>query len=160
MEGSARVTDINIRLDNITGDEITSLLQEHHSDMRLHSPEESVHALDVGALQAPNIRVWSAWIEGELAGCGALKILDNKHGEIKSMRTASQHLRKGVAAQLLTKILSEAKVCCCIKVSLETGSMDVFIPARKMYENFGFNYCVPFADYTEDPYSVFMEKYL
>lgn len=152
--------EMKIRLDNVTSSEIIALLQEHHSDMQLHSPEESVHALDISALQASDITVWSAWIGDELAGCGALKVLDNNGGEIKSMRTTLAHLRKGVAAKLLDRILDEAKKRAYSKLSLETGSMDAFMPARKMYERFGFSYCAPFADYTEDPYSVFMEKAL
>lgn len=151
---------MHIYLDDMTGAEITALLEEHHSDMLLHSPEESVHALDIGALQSPNLSVWSVWVNGELAGCGALKELNNRQGEIKSMRTSQAYLRTGVAAKLLNWILSEAKGRSYSKVSLEIGSMDAFIPARKMYESFGFKYCKPFADYVEDPYSVFMEKYL
>ena len=89
-------------------------------------------------------------------GCGALKELDPTHGEIKSMRTASAHLRKGVAAALLIHNMEEARRRSYRRLSLETGSMDAFAPARSLYTRFGFRFCPPFADYVEDPFSVFM----
>jgi putative acetyltransferase len=87
-------------------------------------------------------------------------LLDAQHAEIKSMRTSSQHLRKGVANNLLTHILAEAKRRGYRRLSLETGAMPAFEPARKLYANFGFTYCGPFADYVADPYSVFMTREL
>lgn len=96
----------------------------------------------------------------DLLGCGALKELDPYHGEIKSMRTAKEHLRKGVAKKLLQHIVEEAKKRGYQRLSLETGSMDAFEPARKLYASFGFEYCKPFSDYKEDPNSVFMTKEL
>lgn len=104
----------------------------------------------------PEVTFWSAWDQGELAGCGAMKELDSEHGEIKSMRTSSAHLRKGVAKQLLEHIIGEAKQRGYQRLSLETGSMEAFEPARRLYENFGFEYCLPFSDYTDDPLSSFM----
>ena len=100
------------------------------------------------------------WEGGELLGCGALKELDAQHAEIKSMRTASLHLRKGVAKYLLKYILEEAERRGYSRLSLETGSMEAFAPARQLYAGFGFTYCAPFADYVEDPYSVFMTREL
>ena len=91
-------------------------------------------------------------------GCIALKELDEHHGEIKSMRTVSSHLRKGVARQLLEYIIEESRQRCYRRLSLETGSMDAFEPARRLYANFEFEYCDPFAEYNQDPYSVFMTK--
>ncbi|MCF6288175.1 MAG: GNAT family N-acetyltransferase [Proteobacteria bacterium] len=149
-----------IKIDNLQGREVVELMQEHHRDMLNHSPPESVHALDVASLQASDVTFWSAWIEGELAGCGALKVLSSIHGEIKSMRTSHAYRRQGVAKCLLEFILIKAKNRGCQQVSLETGSMDAFEPARKMYEKFGFQYCSPFAEYAEDKYSVFMTKQL
>lgn len=128
--------------------------------MALHSPPESIHALNLEGLKKPEITFWSAWEQDELLGCGALKELDRQHGEIKSMRTASAHLRKGVARQVLAHIIEEAKRRGYTRVSLETGSMEAFEPARRLYAGFGFQYCGPFADYTEDPNSVFMTKEL
>jgi putative acetyltransferase len=136
---------MDIRIDEVSGPEITALLQEHLRDMHRVSPPESVHAL---------------WDAGILAGCGALKELDPQHAEIKSMRTASSHRRKGVAKQLLQQMLEEAKQRGYTRVSLETGPMDFFLPARALYASFGFAPCPPCADYIADPNSVFMTKEL
>ena len=147
-----------IRPDELTGPEIRSLLREHLTSMHELSPPESVHALDVAALGRPEITFWSAWSGGELLGCGALKELDPKHGEVKSMRTALGHRRTGVGRAMLKHIIAEARTRSYDRLSLETGSMDAFAPARRLYESFGFTYCAPFADYAEDPNSVFMSR--
>ncbi|RLQ92399.1 GNAT family N-acetyltransferase [Falsibacillus albus] len=151
---------MEIKLDDLTGPEIAALIGEHLHSMTLHSPPESIHALDLTKLQQPNITFWTAWEEGELLGCGAIKELDAEHGEIKSMKTASNHVRKGVAKRLLKHIMAEAKLRGYKRLSLETGSMEAFEPAKKLYASMGFEYCGPFADYMEDPYSVFMMKEL
>lgn len=151
---------MTIKVDDLTGSEIHKLLQEHLQSMTLHSPPESIHALDIEALRKPDITFWTAWDGGELLGCGAIKELDSHHAEIKSMKTSSQHLRKGVAKNLLDHILKEARRRGYSRLSLETGSMEAFEPARQLYARFGFTYCEPFADYVEDPYSVFMTKEL
>lgn len=151
---------MNIKIDDLTGSEIHELLQEHLESMTLHSPPESIHALDIEALRKPEITFWTVWESGELLGCGAIKELNSKHGEIKSMRTSSSHLRKGVAKNLLNHILTEAKRRGYSRLSLETGSMEAFEPARRLYANFGFKFCGPFADYIEDPFSVFMTREL
>ncbi|HEY4283288.1 MAG TPA: GNAT family N-acetyltransferase [Chthoniobacterales bacterium] len=147
---------MDFRIDHLTGAEITALLQEHLANMYLHSPPESVHALSIEELRSPNITFWSVWEDDELLGCGALKELDPQHGEIKSMRTASRHLRKGVALAMLNHMIAEAKRRGYRRLSLETGSMAAFEPARKLYQKTGFTHCLPFADYIEDPNSVFM----
>src|SRR5437763_11376649 len=100
---------MEFRIDDPNGPEIRELLEEHLRDMALHSPPESIHALDVEALRAPDITFWAVWENGELLGCGALKKLDSGHAEIKSMRTSSAHRRKGVAKFLLAHILAHAK---------------------------------------------------
>ncbi|HEV7858847.1 MAG TPA: GNAT family N-acetyltransferase [Pyrinomonadaceae bacterium] len=151
---------MDIKIDDLKGSEIDELLQEHLRSVKLHSPPESVHALDIEALRQPDITFWTVWENGELLGCGALKELDSQHGEIKSMRTSSRHLRKGVAKNLLHHILEEAKRRGYSRLSLETGSMEAFEPARQLYADSGFTYCDPFADYLEDPYSVFMTREL
>ena len=151
---------MNIKIDDLKGPEIFELLQEHLRSVALHSPPESVHALDIEGLRKPDITFWSVWESGELLGCGALKELDSQHAEIKSMRTSSSHLRRGVAKYLLNYMLEEARRRGYRRVSLETGSMEAFGPARQLYANFGFTYCEPFADYVEDPYSVFMTREL
>lgn len=139
---------------------MTRLIRGHLQGMHLHSPPESVHALGLEALRQPGITVWSAWDGQELLGCGALKELDPAHGEIKSMRTATPHLRKGVAAAMLTHLMDEARRRNYARVSLETGSAAAFEPARALYARFGFENCGPFADYMADPYSVFMTRSL
>jgi putative acetyltransferase len=149
-----------IRIDDLGGTEIRALLEEHLRDMHELSPPESVHALDLAKLRDPRITFWTAWSNLELLGCGALKELDARHGEIKSMRTTSARRRHGVGRAMLQHIVSEARSRSYSRLSLETGAMEAFAPARRLYESFGFAYCVPFADYNEDPNSVFMTRTL
>ena len=151
---------MRIKRDDLSGSEIRELLQEHLASMKRHSPPESVHALPIEGLCKPEITFWTVWENGELFGCGALKELDSKHGEIKSMRTASRHVRKGVAQTLLHHIIGEAERRGYRRLSLETGSMQAFAPARQLYTRNGFTFCGPFAEYVEDPNSVFMTKEL
>lgn len=151
---------MQIKIDDLSGPEIKALLKEHLRHMHEITPPESIHALDLDSLKQPGITFWSAWEGAELLGCGALKRLDAEHAEIKSMRTAFAHIREGVARQLLSFILDQAKAKGIKRISLETGAMKEFEPARKLYLTFGFSYCQPFADYTEDPNSVFMTKFL
>jgi putative acetyltransferase len=149
---------VDIRVDDLSGGEIRALLDEHLANMRSISPPESTHALPIEGLRKPDVTFWTAWENGELVGCGALKELDAEHGEIKSMRTVSRHLRKGVAQALLDYIIGEAGRRGYRRLSLETGSMEAFEPARQLYARAGFTYCEPFADYIEDPNSVFMTR--
>jgi len=151
---------MDLRQDNLEGLEIRALLQDHLDDMALHSPPESIHALDLDALRQADITFWSVWEDDELLGCGALKQLNNTSGEIKSMRTSRQHLRKGVAAMLLKHIISTATLRGYLQLSLETGSALQFKPARKLYMRHGFRECEPFAEYSVDPHSVFMTRRL
>ena len=149
-----------IQVDDLSGPEIRALLEEHLRNMHALSPPESVHALDLTALQRPEITFWTVWSQGELWGCGALKALDPTHGEVKSMRTASTRRRCGVGRAMLEHIIAEARTRSYARLSLETGSMDAFAPARRLYESFGFTYCGPFADYAADPNSAFMTRTL
>jgi putative acetyltransferase len=151
---------MQIQVDDLAGAEIRALLAEHLHDMHQLSPPESVHALDLAALLEPEITFWTIWSQGELLGCGALKELTSAHGEIKSMRTASAHRRKGVARAMLQHIVAEARKRSYARLSLETGSMSAFEPARSLYESFGFTYCAPFAEYVDDPNSVFLTRAL
>jgi len=147
---------MEIKVDDLSKIEVAELINEHLHGMSLNSPPESIHALSLEQLRRPEITFWTAWEEEQILGCGALKDLENLHGEIKSMRTSSAHLRKGVAKRMLQHILSEAKRRGYRHISLETGSQEAFEPARRLYESFGFQYCPPFADYSLDPNSVFM----
>ena len=151
---------MEIKIDDLSGPEVAELLTEHLQSMAEVSPPESRHALNLDELRKPGITFWSVWLGHVLAGCGALKALDRQHGEIKSMRTAKAHLRKGVATTLLEHILSEAKRRGYCRLSLETGSMPYFEPAHRLYRKFGFKTCPPFEGYVEDPNSVFMTKEL
>ena len=151
---------MRIRVDDLAGPEIRALLAEHLHSMHQLSPPESVHALELEALLGPEITFWTVWSEGELLGCGALKELDSTHGEVKSMRTATAHRRQGVARAMLQHIIAEACSRSYTRLSLETGSMPAFDPARRLYETFGFTYCGPFAHYTNDPNSVFLTRAL
>ena len=151
---------MDIRLDDLNGPEIKSLLQEHLDDMYQTSPEESVHALDLSELKQADIRLWTVWEQDKLLGCGALKTHNTEEGEIKSMRTSHAARNKGVASTLLQHILNDAKQQGLTKISLETGTQDFFAPARALYRKHGFTECGPFADYQPDPYSTFMTKTL
>lgn len=147
---------MHIKPDDLRGAQIIELLQAHRASMFAHSPPESVHALDLDGLRKPEITFWSAWEADELLGCGALKELDATQAEIKSMRTVASQLRKGVAASMLQHIVQVARDRGYQQLLLETGTAAAFLPARTLYDRHGFTYCGPFADYVEDPFSVFM----
>jgi putative acetyltransferase len=147
---------MKIKIDDLQHPAIHALLNEHLQNMYELSPPESVHALNLEKLRAPDITFWTAWENDVLLGCGALKELDRKHGEIKSMRTPLAHRRKGAGRAILAYIIEVAKGRGYERLSLETGSAAAFKPAQKLYEGFGFTYCGPFGDYAEDPNSVFM----
>lgn len=152
--------DVDIRIDDLRGEAIIALLREHLDAMRRVSPPESVHALDLAGLRQPDITCWTAWDGATLAGCAALKELDTAHGEIKSMRTSSACVRRGVASSLLRHLIEEARRRGYRRLSLETGAMDYFAPAHSLYGSFGFARCAPFASYAEDPNSIFMTRAL
>jgi putative acetyltransferase len=149
---------MEIREDDLTGSQIVELLREHLANMREITPPESIHALDLEKLRSPEITFWTMWTGDELLGCGALKELDPHSGEIKSMRTAMSYRRQGVAAKMLEHIVTIAKQRAYDRLYLETGSFAEFAPARNLYAKYGFEYCTPFAEYTEDPNSAFMTK--
>jgi putative acetyltransferase len=163
---------IHIDQDDPARDDVSQLLSEHLADMFATSPAESVHALDHSALSAPSITFWTAREDGELLGCGALKVLDSPHGsaehesakhgparygEIKSMRTTASARGRGVATLMLRHILDAARSRDFERIYLETGTEDYFAPARRLYVRNGFTACPPFAGYSLDPNSVFME---
>ena len=151
---------LEIRLDDLRGAPVAALLREHLAEMHVHSPPESVHALDLDALRAPGISFWTAWEGEELLGCAALRALVGRAGEIKSMRTAARHRGRGVADALLRHVLDEARRRGYRRLSLETGSMAHFEPARRLYARHGFVPCGPFGDYVEDRHSLFMTRAL
>ncbi|WJG11349.1 GNAT family N-acetyltransferase [Aliiglaciecola sp. LCG003] len=136
--------------------DVIELLKAHHREMFDHSPRGSVHALDESQFNSPHMTFWSVRVNQQLAGCGALKTIDEKHGEIKAMRTAKGFERQGVATTLLENIITQAQIRGCTRVSLETGSMAFFAPARQLYLRRGFKPCPPFAGYFDDPNSICM----
>ena len=151
---------MRIELDDLTRPEVHALLEEHLQSMYELSPPESVHALDLDELRSADITFWSVWDGETLLGCGALKELDARHGEVKSMRTPARLRGRGAARAVLTHIVEEARRRGYERLSLETGVFDAFRPAQRLYESFGFAYCGPFAGYVDDPNSVYMTKVL
>lgn len=151
---------MKIEIDDLSRAEIHALLNEHLQSMYELSPPESVHALDLEKLRKPEITFWTAWEGTQLLGCGALKELNSKHGEVKSMRTPKALRRKGAGRAILAHAIEVARARGYERLSLETGTVEEFQPAQRLYESFGFAYCEPFGDYAEDPNSVFMTLHL
>lgn len=147
---------MRITLDDLTGPEIRVLFEVHFAGMLANSPAGNCHFLDFDRLNEPDVTFWSIWDGTELAGCGAVKELSHTHGEIKSMRTHVDHLRKGAGARMLEHIAATAKERGYQRLSLETGTGKAFDAAHGLYLRFGFEYCAPFGDYVEDPFSRFM----
>src|SRR5471032_3356568 len=141
---------MNLEIDDLARTAIHALLNEHLRSMYELSPPESVHALDLEKLRNPGITFWSAWDGSLLLGCGALKELDRKHGEVKSMRTPTALRRKGAGRAILAHIIEVARSRSYERLSLETGALEAFKPAQRLYDSFGFTYCGPFGDYRED----------
>jgi putative acetyltransferase len=147
---------MQVKIDDLSQPAVLALLRSHLASMYELTPPESVHALGIDALRQPDVTVWTAWEHDDLMGCGALKTLDARHGEVKSMRTVQRFLRRGVAATLLQTIIDEASHRGLTRLSLETGAGSAFDPAVRLYERFGFQSCAPFADYKDDPLSRFL----
>ena len=147
---------MRIEVDDLTHPQVIALLEEHLANMYELSPPESVHALDLGKLRQPEITFWSVWEGDSLVGCGALKQLSPRHGEIKSMRTPKSIRRRGAGRAMLAHIIDVARQRGYERLSLETGTQPGFAPAQTLYTSFGFTPCAPFADYRDDPHSFFM----
>ena len=147
---------MRIDLDDPARPDVLALLEEHLKSMHELSPPESVHALDVNGLKTRDVTFWTIREGDLLLGCGALKELEPGHGEIKSMRTPLTLRRRGAGRAILEHILGEARRRGYRRLSLETGSMEAFAPARTLYGSFGFKFCGPFGDYVLDPNSMFM----
>jgi len=137
-----------------------ALMEQHRLAMQAVSPLESQHALDLVGLAQPDVRVWVVRDGVELLGCGALQHLDDDHVEIKAMRTAREHQRRGVARAMLAHLLDEAHASGHLRASIETGTADYFEPARTLYASAGFTECGPFAGYADDPHSCYMTRAL
>jgi putative acetyltransferase len=147
---------VNIVEDDLTGPQIAELLRYHLEQMHLHSPPGSVFAFDIDRLRAPDMTFWTAWDGETLLGCGAMKQLDDTSGEIKSMRTAPDNLRQGVAAALLDHIVGAARNRGYRRISLETGSGPAFDPALTLYRRRGFVDGAAFGDYERTAFNQFL----
>ena len=147
---------LRIEVDDLTRPQIHALLNEHLENMRAITPPESVHALDLSRLRTPDITFWTVWDDTQLVGCGALKELDPRHGEVKSMRTPEALRRRGAGRAVLMHIITVARGRGYQRLNLETGATEPFEPAHALYASAGFTFCGPFGDYRDDPNSVFM----
>lgn len=147
---------MRIVLGDFSDPRIVALLETHFGTMRSTAPPESCHVLPIAEMQVPELTFWAAWDGETLLGVGALKEIDAEHGEIKSMHTAEAGRRRGTGAAILTHIISVARKRGYRRLSLETGAMAFFVPARSLYEKHGFSYCEPFGNYLPDPNSLFM----
>jgi len=145
-----------IKIDDLTDIAVQNLLLEHQNKMAENSPPESCHVLDIQALQQPGMTFFTMRDDDHLMGCVALKHWDNGWGEIKSMKTVPGQTGKGIGSGLLEHVIAVAKERGYLELKLETGSMEYFKPARKLYSKYGFEYCDPFAQYVPDVNSVFM----
>lgn len=151
---------MHIEVDDLSRPQVHALLQEHLSNMHELSPPEQVFALDLNKLRAPGITFWTVW-EGELLlGCGALKELSARQGEVKSMRTPKALRGRGAGRAVLARIIAAAKERGYETLNLETGSHADFEPAQKLYLSFGFGCSGPFGGYLDNPHSVFMALHL
>jgi putative acetyltransferase len=137
-------------------DDVRALLESHLAFAAAQSPREHVHAIDGDGLTADGITFFSIRSDGVLLGVGALKEIEPGHGEIKSMHTAAFARGQGVGRAMVEHLLATARQRGYHRVSLETGTMDAFAPARSLYAFMGFVECPPFAGYWENEYSVCM----
>lgn len=145
-----------IRRDDLSSEPTRALLTLHLAGMHANSPAGHVFALDLSGLQAPGVTVWSAWDGDAIAGIGALKALGDGTGEIKSMRTHPDHLRKGVGAAILERIIAAACEQGLTRLSLETGSGPAFEAALTMYRKRGFQSGETFGDYEASAFNQFL----
>jgi len=149
-------TPWNLREDDLTDAATRELLRIHLEGMHAHSPPGSVYALDHSGLKSPDVTVWSAWWGDRIAGMGALKDLGGGCGELKSMRTHPDFLRRGVAAGILEHIIGVAESRGMHRLGLETGTGIPFEPASTLYRRRGFVDGDPFSDYAPSPFNRFM----
>jgi len=143
---------------NFDNFEVNELLKKHFIELRAASPEGSAHVLDIPGLKVPSIKFWSLWKNEKLIGCGALKFLDNDHGEFKSIRVHNNFRKKGYGIKVINHLIYEAQKLNIKKLSIETGAGDFFIPARKLFDKCGFEICEPFAHYSKDINSIYLTK--
>jgi putative acetyltransferase len=152
--------EIQVRQDDLSSLEVQRLVAEHLSGMQSNSPPGHVNALAIEALRDPSVTFWTAWAGGDLCGCGALKELNSRTGEIKSMRTRAAFLRRGVGQAILDEILGTARRRGYSRLLLETGTGEAFEAAHALYRRNGFEWGGPFGGYVATDFNVFMVKVL
>ena len=143
---------------NFDHPEVNKLLTKHFIELRAASPEGSAHVLDIPGLKVPTIKFWSLWENEKIFGCGALKFLDNEHGEFKSIRIHDDFRNKGYGIKIIDHLIYEAKKLDIKRISLETGAGKFFDPARRLFKKCNFEPCQPFAHYKEDINSLYLTK--
>ena len=150
--------DIDVRQDDLSSREVHSLIAEHLADMHGNSPPGHVQALAVQGLKAPGITFWTAWTDGLLCGCGALKALDHLAGEVKSMRTRPDFLRRGVGQAILDEIVRTTRQRRYSRLLQETGTGPAFESAHGFYRRNGFERSGPFGEYAATDFNMFMSR--
>ena len=140
--------------------DVSALLLRHFELMRASSPEESCHVMEPGTLLEKGAVLYAARDGGDVLGVGAMALLAPDHGELKSMHTRQEARGRGVGAAILRALMDHGRDAGLARLSLETGSADLFAPARALYAAHGFETCAPFGNYVEDPLSVFMTRTL
>ncbi len=143
---------------NFDNPEVNDLLNKHFVELRSVSPAGSTHVLDIAGLKVQSIKFWSLWENNELIGCGALKFLEENHGEFKSIRVVDKFRKKGIGEKIIQHLIEEAKKLEISKLSIETGAGVFFLPARKLFAKFDFKPCAPFAHYKKDSNSCYFTK--
>jgi putative acetyltransferase len=143
---------------NFDHPEVNKLLTKHFIELRSVSPEDSCHVLDIIGLKDPSIKFWSLWENNELMGSGALKFLNNEHGEFKSIRVNDKFRNKGYGSKIINHLIEEARKLKIKRLSLETGAGEFFVPARKLFVKCGFKDCEPFSDYKKNANSIYLTK--
>mgnify|MGYP001331642558 FL=1 len=143
---------------NFDHPEVNELLTKHFIELRAASPKGSAHVLDIPGLKVPSIKFWSLWENNNLLGCGALKFLNNDHGEFKSIRVHDHFRNKGNGVKIIKHLINEAKKLEIKRISIETGAGEFFAPARKLFNTCNFQPCEPFAHYKKDANSLYLTK--
>lgn len=147
---------LRIEEDDPRNPEVSALLERHLAFAREYTPAEHIHALPVDHLTGPDIRFFSARVDGRVVAVGALRHLDHLHVELKSMHTAEAARGRGLGRAMVAHLLDMAEASGATRASLETGTMAAFAPARALYAAVGFRPCAPFGDYEPTPSNTFM----
>ena len=145
---------------NFDNSEVNELLNKHFIELKAASPEGSAHVLDIPGLKDSSIKFWSLWENDKLIGCGALKFINNNHGEFKSIRVHDNFRNKGYGVKVIKHLINEAKKLNIKQISVETGAGEFFNPARKLFDQYGFKECEPLSHYKHDENSIYLTKHI